>query len=429
MLFPRIEREGQVRRGSAPELVASVVAALSAHPESDAEQKGPFREAYKDTLVKSLVEGVTLPHSRIAQIEVFQCVPVGSFEDPRAVDRLIREHASQSLPARKRALVLFVNGYDDSDKKIIQTIKRAQNSYPECTIIPLVHRWEHKDAFSVGMMRAVPTETVRALYRRAGGTGDPLIVSNDADTISMPRHYLRKLNQEVEPGTLAGDLSRFEFSGTNVLYDLNLSLDDIDRELRNGMLPDADPYGRRPFYPPGSNSAFRLSDYNGYNLEKNKGEDSELARDFLSRGKRIEFLKDIPVYTDSRRIVSAFNQGKFVHEAWETWGASGDEGRVCEQVEPREYNREEFEAYLNTYFTTRLRGFYKSRHNTCDHGTFIDKANQYVRSTLSALKTRVRSIGAPDLFFEVTPLSYDDEVESLDEYLSVHPFVRVHTVI
>lgn len=424
-----VEKQPKARGGMAPELLTTLVATLNASHEQGTENKGPFREAYKDALVKKFVEDITLPASRIAQIEVFQCVPVGSFEDPRSVDRLIREHASQSLPARKRALVLFVNGHDDSNQEIVSTIRRAQSAYPECTIIPLIHRWEQKDAFSVGMMRAVPTETVRALYRRAGGTGDPLIVSNDADTISMPRHYLRKLNQEVEAGTLAGDLSRFEFSGTNVLYDLNLSLDDIDRELRNGMLTTTDPYGRRPFYPPGSNSAFRLSDYNGYNLEKTKGEDSELAREFLNRGKRIQFLKDIPVYTDSRRIVNAFNQGKFVHEAWQTWGASGDEGRVCEQVEPREYNREEFETYLNAYFANRLLGFYNSRHNTCDHRTFIDKANTFVRATLTALKPRLGSIGAPDLFFEIDPLTYVEDEESLEERIGSHAFVRVHAVI
>lgn len=427
MLLQKFERQPAVYFNAAQE--AAVAPAPLAHEEDTAERDPSFREAYKNALVETFAESVAIPTHRIAQIEVFQCVPVGSFEDPRSVDRLIREHAAQSLAPRKRALVLFVNGYDDSFQDIEKVIKQAQRAYTECTIIPLVHRWEHKDAFSVGMMRAVPTETVRALYQRAGGTRDPLIVSNDADTVSMRRHYLKKLNEEVQAGTLAGDLSRFEFSDTNVLYDLNLSLDDIDRELRNGMLKDPDPFGRRPFYPPGSNSAFRLGDYNGYNLEKNKGEDSELARDFISRDKRINFIKDIPVYTDSRRIVSAFNRGKFVHQAWDTWGCSGDTGRVSESIEPRAYNRDEFEAYLNAYFSNRLLCFYHSRHNKCDAATFVEKANSYVRATLRALKPRLRSIGTPDLYFEAPQIILKETEESLDGQLQSCTFVRVHPVV
>ena len=422
MLFQKFERQPRVYSSATQEVAEKTQSPLT-HEEHS------VRESYKDALVQSFAESVSLPHERIAQIEVFQCVPVGSFEDPHSVDRLIREHAAQSLAPRKRALVLFVNGHNDSDQNIVATIQRAQHTYPECTIIPLVHRWQHKDAFSVGMMRAVPTETVRALYQRAGGKGDPLIVSNDADTISMRRHYLKKLNAEVHAGTLAGDLSRFEFSGTNVLYDLNLSLDDIDRELRNGMLKDSDPFGRRPFYPPGSNSAFRLSDYNGYNLEKIKGEDSELARDFISRGKQIRFVEDIPVYTDSRRIVNAFNRGKFVHEAWQTWESSGENGRRYENLEPCAYDREKFELYLNAYFTSRALGFYQSRYNKCSTAEFIKKTNSYVAATLNALKPRLRSIGVPDLFFEHILLPPVEDGGSLEESVHSHTFVRVHTVV
>ncbi len=430
MVFQRFERQPRAYFGSgyAPEAVI-LGNTTSIEKDDSAEDLVAFRGAYKDALVHSFSESITLPRERIARIEVFQCVPVGSFEDPRSIDRLIREHAAQSLAPQKRALVLFVNGSDDSDEKILKTIRRSQQAYPECTIIPLVHRWQHKDAFSVGMMRAIPTETVRALYQKSGGIGDPLIVSNDADTISMRRHYLKTLNAEVQPGTLAGDLSRFEFSGTNVLYDLNLSLDDIDRELRNGMLDGTDPFGRRPFYPPGSNSAFRLSDYNGYHLGKNKGEDSELARDFLSRGKQIKFLPEIPVYTDARRIVNAFNHGKFVHEAWQGWGTNGENGRTLETLEARAYDRAEFEVYLNAYFTSRILGFFQSRHNSCTGDEFTKKADAYVRATLAALKPRLRSIGVPDLVLEpiaLTGCSHEDVIEGA---VKEHQFVRVHPVV
>lgn len=226
---------------------------------------------------------------------------------------------------------------------------------------------------------------------------------------------------------IGGDLSRFEFSGWNFLYDLNLVLDDIDRELRNGMLPnDSDPFGRRIFYLPGSNTAFRLSDYPGYRLDEYKGENSSLCRDFLQNDKCIEFLDGIPVYTDPRRVVRAFNKGKFVHEAWDDWTKFGNRGREKTDLDKLEYSESRFVEHLNIYFQSRLQCFYKSKHNKTTDEEFLQRANVYVEITLEHLRKRFSAVGIPcDIELNVTPLQVDKIQTDLLNTLASHEYLQM----
>jgi hypothetical protein len=272
-------------------------------------------------------------------------------------------------------------------------------------------------------------EVIRGLYKHARGRGNPLVISNDADSVWYSPHYLEQMLREVDEDMIAGDIGRHPLSHRNVLYDFNLIASEIDRELRSGMIHGVpDPLERTLYVPSGSNSAFRLNGYVGYRLDQNRGDDSAFGNDMHESGKRVVFLRGAEIYTDGRRVISAFNQGKFYHEQWESWCEDGKEGREQELLEAFPYEENSFSNYVNAYFANWFARYRIHYAGDLDPHECVRRANKYLETMVAHLNERLSQTNVPPIRLVAIPIPPPDSVRTekeLIEHMTHHRSVII----
>lgn len=392
--------------------------------------EGPVlkKEEYLVDVVEELSKQIKITREALAEIKIIQFAPCGMFEGPN-INGLIESSAIQTLPQNERMLILFVNGDVDSVDTVTEYINKNKVKYPELNIIQITHRWISRGAFSMGMIRAIPVEVIKKIYLKNKLDTNPLVVSNDADCRNLPKKYLETYCNSIGENEFGGNISRFELSGKNFLYDLNLVLGVIDRSLRNFRIPNmAENHPRGKIFPPGSNTVFRLNDYPGYDLDKNKGEDSDLCKTIEKMGSKMVYVSGAKVFTDPRRVINTFNSGGFFHDTWKDWEGSGEIGRDgSNQIEEKQYSEQEVVDYLNRYFESMAIVLLGKDYHKNDFIKFVDQVNFYTKKMIKYLNIALKSgkVPIPNLSFNPLYASVGESVELMATSIKDHKFISI----
>jgi hypothetical protein len=161
---------------------------LEKHQERENQEPQPTdREVYLSKLVDDFLQeiGEGLSPEKLGKIKAIQVVPCGVFED-RNIIGILEGHKQQNLDPSEKMLVIFVNGRESDTDTVSEYITQFQNENPNLNILALSHMWEQEGVFSMGMIRAVPTELVHQIWNRNKVGTNPIIVSNDADCHDLP---------------------------------------------------------------------------------------------------------------------------------------------------------------------------------------------------------------------------------------------------
>lgn len=382
------------------------------------------REMYLNRVTQSLIPKIPLDRQKLAKIKAIQIVPCGKFEGEN-VQGILESHKNQTLLPEEKMLVLFVNGKEGAEDITSQHIERFKAENPELNIVLLPHTWQNR-YFSMGMARAIPNEVIQQIWETDDVGTDPVLVSNDADCFDLQPNYLKIYTQKIQKGVYGGNISRFENSKTNFLYDLNLMLGVIDRAMRNYQPKHIKKtLDRKELVPPGSNTAYLLSNYQNYALDKNKGEDRDFSERLEIGGAKMKYISSVKVYSDPRRIINHFNRGNNFHQTWKDWEGDGSNGREQNELKPQEYTLEEIQDYLNNYFRTRLELFIVKNYHNGDAEMQIKQANLYVNQMIKYLKIGLQQNNLlPEaqinLLKQVEGVSFEDNLKK-------HNFVTLNT--
>lgn len=228
-------------------------------------------EEYLNNVVDNFIKKVNLDKVNLKNILVIQFAPCGFFEGEN-IRGIVKNFLESKLPIDERMLIIFLNGKETDDDTVSHIIDSYKEENSKENIVLLKHVWKNNAPVSMGMMRAIPVEFIRRVLSAKNIKTNPLIVSNDADSVRFSKNYLENLKRDIGDNQFGGSISRFELSVVNFLYDINIVLGEIDRSIRSfGLEKEEDSFKRNYIYPGGSNMAFRLENYPGYNLTKNKG--------------------------------------------------------------------------------------------------------------------------------------------------------------
>ncbi len=390
-------------------------------------EKEILPEEYLNKVVNNFVENIKIENSHLEDISIVQFAPCGFFEGEN-INIIIENFLNSKLPKDKRMLVLFVNGKNTEIDTVSSVILKFKLENVDENIVLLKHVWEKNAPISMGLIRSIPVEFIKQLYSKRGIKSNPVIVSNDADSVRFSKDYLSNLVKDLGQNEFGGSVSRFEFCGYNFLYDLNIVLGQIDRSIRIfDQEQEEFSFKRGTMSPGGSNTAFRLDNYPNYNLLKNRGEDTDLYNKLLDNGAKFKYLNNSKVYTSPRRVINAFNKQKFFYETWKDWKNTGDEGREENSIEKRDFSESEVVDYLNKYFVKRLSYLYEKNYHTGDDTLFCKYANNYIEKILKYLKIFLISAGINIPDYNVCDIEYNNtgDTDGLMKILTEHEFIKV----
>lgn len=383
-------------------------------------------EEYLNSVVDDLIKQTNLDKTTLENISVIQFAPCGFFEGEN-IRGIVKNFLESKLPIDERMLIIFLNGKEIDDDTVSPIIDSYKEENSKENIVLLKHVWRNDAPISLGMIRAIPVEFIKRVLFAKNIQTNPLMISNDADSVHFSENYLENLKRDISNDQFGGSISRFELSGVNFLYDINIVLGEIDRSIRSfGLEKEEDSFKRNYIYPGGSNTAFRLENYPGYNLTKNKGEDTDLCIKLEDAGVQFKYLNNSKVFTNPRRIINSFNNKKFFHESWKSWENTGDTGRGNNVLEERTFSVEEVVNYLNQYFSNRLYYLYNKDYHKNDIVTFAKYSNNYVRKVIKYLRVFLHSAGIDSYEYSVNEINFQNTEEpDAMNFLHNHKFIEI----
>lgn len=383
-------------------------------------------EEYLNNVVDNFIKKINLDKVNLENIAVIQFAPCGFFEGEN-IHGIVKNFLESKLPIDERILIIFLNGKETDDDTVSTIIDSYKEENSKENIVLLKHVWRKDAPISMGMIRAIPVEFIRRVLSAKNIKTNPLIVSNDADSVRFSKNYLENLKRDIGDDQFGGSISRFELSGVNFLYDINIVLGEIDRSIRSfGLEEDENSFKRNYIYPGGSNMVFRLENYPGYNLTKNKGEDTDLCIKLEDAGVQFKYLNNSKVFTNPRRIINNFNNKKFFHESWKGWDNTGDIGRENNVLEERIFSVEEVVNYLNQYFSNRLYYLYNKDYHKNDIVTFAKYSNSYVKKIIKYLRIFLHSAGIDSYEYIINEINFQNiEKSEVMNFLHNHKFIEI----
>ncbi|MEX1013616.1 MAG: hypothetical protein WDZ80_00460 [Candidatus Paceibacterota bacterium] len=382
-------------------------------------------EYYLNNVVDKFVAKVHLEKDVLEHLSIMQFAPSGFFEEEN-IRGIIENFLESKISPNEKMLTIFVNGKESDVDKTSPIINDYKMKNEEENITLLKHTWNNDAPVSMGLIRAIPVEFIKRYLEKENIKINPIIVSNDADSVRFSENYLENLVRDLGENEFGGSVSRFELSGTNFLYDLNIILGEIDRSIRSFGLEEEVSFKRGYIYPGGSNMAFRLDDYPGYDLTKNKGEDTDILIKLDDSGAKFKYLNNSKVYTNPRRIINTFNNKGFFHESWKNWENTGDVGRERGELENRDYSLEEVVNYLNEYFSNRLMYLYRKNYHKNNISDFAKYSNNYIEKVLRYLKIFLKSASMQIPEYSLGKINLSDiESKDVESRLKEHEFIEI----
>lgn len=306
---------------------------LSRDPEAPLDE-GKEIHAYLDKLDPSYRAELEALDSELAEpmsAETRLAVTIPAYREAKRIKHTLEQYVNQQTvdgnPLDPKTFEVYVldNRPDDmSDDGTMDEIKAFRSEHPEVKVRAVQKTFDGKKP--IGLIRKYVNDlALLRAEKRGPGSGELILVNNDADTESLSPVYIDKLRQvfDRKPTTDAA-VGKLEFAPESYenfpfLHATQRLMQFIEIGLRR-----AGDRSRPRTY--GANSAERAKVYaaiGGFNQRSTLGEDLEIGaavRAARGEGKKpIEFVNAAEVVTNPRRKVAKELQGVSIRDEYEDY--------------------------------------------------------------------------------------------------------------
>lgn len=285
-------------------------------------------------------------------VEAIVAIPVAGHQEQDNIYRTLSAYLNQSLARNKYEIVLYVNhpetdknGNPTSAQATLDEISRFQADHPELPVRVIYEKLPREEARIGNIRKLLNDALVKRLLDRGSTDKDLIIISNDADTVSMSDNYLENFTTKFQDNpNIDSMLGQLDWDNESFLHYPELHIGtrlflytSIQYRQIGGGLGSS-----------GANFAFRAKSYSavgGYNPEAALGEDVALghafnaARQGASTKKAVGFAGNTAsrLETSGRRsvyVLENFNDAPI--NQWDySFGADDDAVRAGGLSRPR----------------------------------------------------------------------------------------------
>lgn len=266
---------------------------LAEDPDADLDQRQEvdwyLNQQDPDHIERIRSHAESIPEPMGSDVKVVVTIPVAGHQEADNIYRTLSAYSEQTLNHNEYEMLLYVN-HPESDadgnqlnaNETLAEIERFKRDHPEMPI-RVIYEALPREKAKIGYIRKVLVDTVLQRQQASGNSTNLVILSNDADSISINPKYLevmlREMGDEEEHDAVVGqivwdDVSYVNYPevhiGTKLFQFIDISL--RNKEGRIGATS-------------GANSAFSAAIYaavGGYDDTQDLGEDVVLGRDFIA---------------------------------------------------------------------------------------------------------------------------------------------------
>lgn len=235
-------------------------------------------------------------------------VTIIAYNEGEKIYKALSNYLKQDLDPKLFEIIIFENHPNSKEKDTTEEeVQRFKEDNPSLSILYAHKVWQEGEAGVGNARKHVFDIALERIYERNVFEQETVIVSNDADTVSIDSNYLSSILEEFDfnkktDALVTSIVVPFATIQKPNIFGALLLWDALDAEVSNG-----EPYNLR-----GASSAFRVSTYSaigGFNGKSKQTEDLEIgwliadARDWDPES--VILLKKTKSVQDPRRILVA----------------------------------------------------------------------------------------------------------------------------
>jgi glycosyltransferase involved in cell wall biosynthesis len=304
-------------------------------------------------------------------------VTIPAYNEGSRIKRTLEQYLNQDIDPNLYEIVILDNHPENvADDITASEVEAFKQEHPEISVILAQKVWSENEPATVGNARKYAFDIAQArIISRSSSVEDTILVSNDADIVSISPNYLANIlmnfnnNKKVDALVTGRSLIPEAFAKPNLAAAV-LLWDQLDRTIANDEVGPPENRIPEPASLAGCSTAVRAAIYaavGGFNAEATLAEDTELgwmisdARDW--NADRIVQFDQVSLSTDPRRFLDAIVNRVPISEMFTNFQQKPEIRQMNNEgvldLIPNTFDWEQFQDDADSFWQSQDAGMYK----------------------------------------------------------------------